>query len=195
MVENYIVRDERVKSIPYPPDFRPDGIGYGFLDLKGQPEKVSQIVEAKDLPGLQRLLRYLCSMESPFFSVGCEKASWKDSDGSFCVRGYVEFCFNFPTLANFRNYESIQKSFGLDLEKARIKGLDSFEWRVSPVDVSGVNKGMQSCAVWTSVSGLPNKRFALNNYDKALAFLAELFEELNIPHSATGQIFGPGNET
>ena len=193
-VKNYITQDERVKPVPYGPDFRSDSLGYGFVDLKDNPDRVTEIVEARDLPGLQRLLRFFASRDSPFFSIGCEKAVSDQGGSRFAVGGYVEFAFNFPTLAHFENYEMLQKGFEKKLVKARVSGLQYFEWKVSPIDLSRVKIRMMSCTVWIGLSELPSKDLAAKRYDEALRILASYFEGIVFPPSPQGQIFGGGAE-
>ena len=123
-VDNYIVTDDRVRYVPYQIDIRADSMGYGFIDLKNRPSEAMKVVEARELPELQLLLREFSLPSNPFFSIGCEKAAWKQDNGRYSVRGYVEFSFNFPVLANFQNYETLQKDFGQAIKKSDIPSRD-----------------------------------------------------------------------
>lgn len=192
--ENYMSQDDRVKQVPYPIDIGPKSIGYGFFDLKEEPERAFEIVEAQGLPELQRLLQFFASPDSPFFSIGCEKAVWEQGDRRFSVRGYVEFSFNFPTLAHFQNYETLQLGFDGTLQRAKISGLRYFDWKVSPIDVVPIKSRIMACTIWTMLSDQPSKELAAKRYDKALGLLASYLIGFDYPAAPQGQIFGRKKE-
>ena len=55
--------------IPYSGSLRRDGdINHGFKDLRGRPELVDEIPEAKKSKGLANLLRVIAHTASPFMS-------------------------------------------------------------------------------------------------------------------------------
>ncbi len=188
-VDNYIVTDDRVRYVPYQIDIRADSMGYGFIDLKNRPSEAMKVVEARELPELQLLLREFSLPSNPFFSIGCEKAAWKQDNGRYSVRGYVEFSFNFPVLANFQNYETLQKDFGQAIKKKKVTGLSYFEWRVAPMIIPWVKEGMHSCTLWIKVSDIPSRDLALRRYNKAVGLLTSYFKDLDIPHTTQSKVF------
>jgi len=62
--------------IPYRAQERPenpDRPNRGFIDLRNNPEAASNIFEARDVPGLQSILRSVNSCHSNLLSLGCER--------------------------------------------------------------------------------------------------------------------------
>src|SRR5690242_9980067 len=88
------------KDIPYlAADYADGAQNFGFTRLKGHPERVGDIEEAKGIPSYQALLTALNASASPFFSVSCEKSFNSDEAGHW-GSGFVEFAFNFPELVS-----------------------------------------------------------------------------------------------
>lgn len=189
-IECFFIDDERQKSIPYPQEIRADSINAGFFDLKSNPDLATKIVEARDLPGLLSLVQFFSEQASPYFSVGCEKAVWMEESGRYAARGYVEFSFNYRKLAHRQNYQSMYENFKASVGKAKIRGLSSFEWRVSPVSIETAGIILESCTIWTKVTDQVTKELALKRYDKSMRFLESYFREIAAPHGSEKPIFG-----
>ena len=88
------------KGVPYggADEDRPDGSrNYGFKPLKSNPAEIASIREAQGIPALKNALVVLNAENSPFFTIGCEKASGKNDSG-YWMNGYLEFAFNYGEL-------------------------------------------------------------------------------------------------
>jgi hypothetical protein len=88
------------KGIPYggANEDRADGSrNHGFKTLKSNPAEIVAIPEAEGVSALKNALIALNAADSPFFTVGCEKAFGKNDSGHW-VRGYLEFAFNYSEL-------------------------------------------------------------------------------------------------
>jgi hypothetical protein len=88
------------KGVPYggADEDRPDGArNYGFKPLKSNPAEITLIPEAQGIPALKNALIVLNAENSPFFTIGCEKASGK-KDSGYWMNGYLEFAFNYKEL-------------------------------------------------------------------------------------------------
>lgn len=62
--------------VPYPATERPETPNRpnrGFIDLRDDVHRISQIYEAEDVPGLRVLLRSINQESSAFMSLGCER--------------------------------------------------------------------------------------------------------------------------
>jgi hypothetical protein len=74
----------RGKAVPYggADEDRPDGTrNCGFKNLKGKPEEVDSIPEARDNPSLKNALLVVNGTDTPFFTMGCEKSCNKEVAG------------------------------------------------------------------------------------------------------------------
>lgn len=189
-IECFFVDDERRKSIPYPQEIRADSINAGFFDLKSRPDLATKIVEARDLPSLLSLVQFFSEKASPYFSIGCEKAVWMEENGRHAVRGYIEFSFNYRKLAHRQNYQSMHEKFEASVGKAKIRGLSSFEWRVSPISIDSAGIILESCTIWTKVADQSTVELALKRYDQSMRFLENYFREIAAPHGSEKPIFG-----
>lgn len=189
-IECFFADDERKKSIPYPQEIRADSINAGFFDLKARPDLATKIIEAKDLPSLLSLVQFFSEKASPYFSIGCEKAVWVEENGKYAARGYVEFAFNYRMLAHRQNYQSMYENFKTCRGKAKVRGLSSFEWKVSPVSIDSGGFIVESCTIWTKVADQSTKELALKRYDQSMRFLESYFREIAVAHGSEKPIFG-----
>jgi hypothetical protein len=189
-IKCFFVDDERKKSIPYPQEIRADSINAGFFDLKSRPDLVTKIMEASDLPSLLSLVQFFSEKASPYFSIGCEKAVWMEENGRYAARGYVEFSFNYRELAHRQNYQSMHENFKASVGKAKIRGLSSFEWRVSTVSIDSAGIILESCTIWTKVVDQGTVELAFKRYDQSMRFLESYFREIAAPHGSEKPIFG-----
>lgn len=84
-----ISRAEKPIGVPYS---RPaaDPNSHSYVDLKQDPEGITQIPEIRDWPELEDALRALNAPEAPYRTIGCEKSAIKQADGAHGVSGYVE---------------------------------------------------------------------------------------------------------
>jgi hypothetical protein len=82
--------------VPYGSFVREDGTNHGWVDLRDQPGLADRIPEARNLPGMQAILRAANGPQSPLMSIGCEKGLFP-VDGhhliTHMVGGYIDLVF------------------------------------------------------------------------------------------------------
>jgi len=188
-VECSFLDDDRTKPIPYQKEIRVDSINYGFMDLKSNPDLVNKVPEAKELVGLVALLSHFSERQEPYFSIGCEKATWIGDNDKYNTRGYVEFALNYEKIAHRRNYLTIFDRFVTEAKRSKVRGLASFEWQVSPVSIEKLGITIYSCTIWTMISDQPSDKISLKRYDEAMWFLKRFFSKTEVPHASGKPIF------
>lgn len=85
---------ERGNTVPYPPLEDEIRRNHGFVDLRGKPEAVATIPEARLSPALASLLTSLAQPHSAFISLGCDLGEHTDPASQLNTRrragGYVQ---------------------------------------------------------------------------------------------------------
>ena len=190
IVECSFVDDDRVKSIPYPPEIGANSLNVGFIDVKAKPELIGSLHELEGLPNLKKLLMYFSEETSPFFSIGCGKWITQQFDGRYRSCGYVEFAFNYSKLAHRQNYHSMFENFGRYAKDAKIRAFSGYKWRVSPILLTAQKIEMRSCAIWIDCVDHLSNSTALNAYDKSMGLLVRYFRGLPVRHGSERPIFG-----
>jgi len=84
--------------VPYASANRADGnVNHGWLDLRGRPDLVSQIPEARKSAGLTKLLEAIAQPSSELMSSGCECAAFDHGEEApnsrWHVGGFVDVMF------------------------------------------------------------------------------------------------------
>lgn len=167
----------RPKGIPYAAaDYEDGSQNFGFTSLRGHPERVADVQEAKSVPCYQALLRALNAPQSPFFSVACEKAFSSDETGHW-GSGYVEFAFNFAELvSDAANYFSLFYHFTYDAD-AYIGAHDvQFHWIVQPARFTDGSCDGFTCAVWFTTAQFATAPEARAEWDSAVNCFCEFVQ-------------------
>lgn len=133
------------KGIPYGGHGGPreDGTeNHGFKNLKGHPERLSEIPELNDSPALFELVAAISDPENGLVSVGC--AVWDFSDGNGHRReGYIEFVINSAKqTADAQNYFPLFFHFDRMLHEEGFHEIVNYHWELQgasfwPSDASG----------------------------------------------------------
>lgn len=93
LTSDFRVAEEGI-TVPYPPLFDQTRHNYGFVDLRGHPELVTNIPEGSQSAALRALLVRLSEPGSPFFSLGCDLGAHEESENDETSRhvagGYVQ---------------------------------------------------------------------------------------------------------
>ncbi len=110
-------------TVPYPPLWKGIRTNAGFVDLRGKPDLVAEIHEARNSPGLTALLRMI-AVRSDWHSVGCDLGEKIDDAAvgrKMRAGGYVQLiCSDFALDADAfealgrKILESLQQSAGAD---------------------------------------------------------------------------------
>lgn len=84
----------RGNTVPYPPLFDDIRSNHGFIDLRGRPDRIAQVPEARESTALASLLRALAAPDSPLVSLGCDLGEHVEADAPEAERevagGYVQ---------------------------------------------------------------------------------------------------------
>jgi hypothetical protein len=172
------------KGIPYGGalEDRPDGSrNHGFKPLKTNPAEIAVIPEIQGITALENAIIALNAPDSPFFTVGCEKASGKIDSGHW-MRGYLEFAFNYSELVT--NAEFYFKLFFL---------FNQWDWNQRPqigvqynfelegaaflaADVSGF-----TITAWISAGAYPTEELARTAWEGAVDMLVTFLSQHPIP--------------
>lgn len=90
--------DAAATLVPYYYAERPDGsVNFGWIDLRGHPDRVSQVPETTLSSGLSDILRTIASPDSPLMSGGCECGAFErhgyPAEMRWQVGGFVTVMF------------------------------------------------------------------------------------------------------
>jgi len=143
------------KEIPYMAEDRGGGnANHGFMNLKGKPEQAASIAEVQDNEHLKRAIITINEINTPFFTVGCEK-SLNQKDEIFWMRGFIEFAFNHRELvADFRNYFEVFVDFNHFIWQRKFEQPVVYSWEIEGALFRKVNSDGFSVAVWITTGDL-----------------------------------------
>lgn len=109
--------------VPYPPAPREEGrMNHGYVRLKGNPEMIERIPEAKGWPEYQQFLRRINADTSPIEFVGCEKGHFPCYRGEAKVQlgSYTDVIFTETSLNDEpRNFLKLADAFGQAMRGSR----------------------------------------------------------------------------
>jgi hypothetical protein len=96
MFEVMLRVDHKVFGVPYyrPPE---DSNSASFIDLKKQPERISEIPELRDWTELRNVIR-AANESSNFKTLGCAEFVYDQDSPQYMLLTYVDFCFAKPEL-------------------------------------------------------------------------------------------------
>lgn len=162
------------KGVPYGGrgELREDGsANYGFKALKGKPEEAVLINEVQDEEHFRNALVAINGLDTPFFTVGCEK-SFNEHPKGYWARGYLEFAFNYCDLV-----EDAQYYFKLFFDFTHYVWKNQFNEHVQyHFELEGAHFFKGDCdgytvAVWINVSVLPTEEEVKEVWGKAVDLL------------------------
>ncbi len=170
---------QHLKGIPYGAGNHPDGSrNHGFRRLKGHPDLVSSIPEVTGWNAIADALRYLNAWETPFFTVGCEKAI-NQHEGKYWARGYLEFAFNYvESVVDAASYFPVFFHFNRALHSEQPSRC-SFEFELEGAHfLDGPVDGF-SVTVWINTPLCPDEATAKAEWSNALAFLVRFLSAVH----------------
>lgn len=188
-VEMSLRKEDRIKDVPYPVDLRLDSLGHGFTNMKGNPDLVSGIFEAKDMYGIQSALKKINISDSPFFSIGCEKAFTKIGEMAYVGKGYIEFSYNFEPVARYSNYAKIYDAFLNSKELKSLSGNIHFEWVIAPVRLTDKQACIETCALWVTTDTQNTENLARASLNKCFKAFGNFVGLLRIKTDGLTPIF------
>ena len=158
------------KGVPYggADEDRPDGSrNFGFKNLRSNPEEIEVIPEAQNVPALKNALRVLNAPESPFFTIGCEKALQKNDLG-YQVNGYLEFAFNYCELvADAQFYFKLFFDFNQWYWSQQQQAVQ-FVFELEGAQFLDANVAGLTMSVWIATSSLPTEELARSTWEAAI---------------------------
>lgn len=169
------------KAIPYHavPRTSDETSNHGFVALKGRPaEEIRAIPEASGVKALERFLVIVNDIETPFFSVGCEKAFNFDARWGHWGRGYVEFSFNHPTLAaDAQNYFKLFFEFSRRLALVQPPVSVSYCWELDRAEFVVTKTTGFTVAVWVQTDDMACQEEVVTAWCHGLDVLTEFLGE------------------
>jgi hypothetical protein len=104
-------------TVPYPPVTDELRRNRGFVDLRKEPEKVSEIAEGAGSPALRNLLIRVASKGSPIFTIGCDLGAHQERPNvpARCrevAGGYIQFASIHYDRAEPQSYSAFANAIG-----------------------------------------------------------------------------------
>lgn len=116
---------DKLTAVPYS---TPDDPTRRFFDLRAHPEQITLIRELDGRPALREQVELLNRPESPFMTIGCERAvsRHRQPDGSLFWKttSYVQLASGDPARCEITSYERFARA----LHGALDCGAESNEW-------------------------------------------------------------------
>ena len=180
---------KQAKTIPYPSQERDSfkSSNHGFKVLKGKPQDISLIPEAKDNQHIIKALEIINDERIAFFSVGCEKAfNYKPEYGHW-ARGYIEFSYNAVELVkDARNYFGLFYQFNDAIWEHQFNLPVRFDWEFDrAIFTDADNQTGFSCAVWITTNDLQSAEDAKYVWQVSLDFLAGFLGQFGQQNDST----------
>ena len=175
------------KGIPYGggSEDRPDGSrNHGFKPLKSNSAEIAGIPEAQNMTALKNALIALNAADSPFLTVGCEKA-FGENDSGHWIRGYLEFAFNYAELiADAAFYFKLFFLFNQWYCQQKQPVGVQYNFELEGATFLASNVSGFTISVWISAGTYPTKEFARATWEEALETLVTFLKEQPIPPDA-----------
>ena len=168
------------KGIPYggAHEDRPDGSrNHGFKPLKSNPAEIAVIPEAQGITALKNALIALNAANSPFFTVGCEKASGENDSGHW-MRGYLEFAFNYGELVAdaafcFKLFFLFNQWYWTQKQQVGVR----YNFELEGATFLDANVSGFTITAWISAGTYPTKELARTAWEAALDTLVAFLRE------------------
>jgi hypothetical protein len=165
-------------TVPYPRLWKGIRTNAGFVDLRGHPERVADIHEATNSPGLTALLRFLAT-NARWHSVGCDLGEKEDlSAGTIKYRagGYVQIINSNFALPS-EEYESLgERIFAHTENGADVADEWHLQFSIRPVmlKIDVTNDEYFSLWIWFHCYG-DNMPTALASRERFLELMGQFF--------------------
>ncbi len=172
------------KGIPYggTGEDRPGGSrNHGFKSLKSNPEEIAAIPEAQRFGALTRALVAMNTADSPFLTVGCEKAFGSNESGQW-IRGYLEFAFNYAELiADATFYFKLFFFFNQWYSKRKQLAGVQYNFELEGATFLKTNVSGFTISAWISAGTYPTREGAQASWEDALDVLIEFLSQQPSP--------------
>jgi hypothetical protein len=168
-----ISRIEKPIGVPYGRQAT-DPKSHGYVNLRENPEQIALIPEIHDWPELESTLRELNRTDSPFQTLGCEKAEIHPNDGSHGVSGYVDIAF--VDLAIAQRWDIHLRLFQIFQQQmvAQWPGeATSVEFVMQPTQWIELQQSSWSFSVWVVVGNCRTETAAKEEWSATLKIVRE----------------------
>jgi hypothetical protein len=183
------------KAIPYAgtDEARPDGgVNHGFMDLKGHPERLDLVPEAREDRAIAGLMRAINARDTGVFSIASMSSAEPGVHGA-AYNGYLEIAFNSRhQVEDPANYFALFLQFDRLLAARVFHHAVEFEWELNPAYFSAGDIGGWSVAIHVRTAREASLAIARASWDAAMSILEELFAA--VPEEIEDRIYGPGTE-
>ena len=147
----YLTLRQEGKTIPYPAQKWANSRNHGFWLLKGHPERIAQVPEAKACPGLAHALERINAAETEFYTAGCDYSLNTESNGSHWAKGYIDCIFVDPKQASdCQAYFDLFRSFDAYLRDQDYHDPIDFHWELESVDFIEDNYSGWTLCLWVT---------------------------------------------
>jgi hypothetical protein len=121
---------KRGNTVPYPPLFDDVRRNFGFLDLRGNPDRVDDVPETVESPALRNLLLDMADPESTLMSIGCDLGNRRHKDAQLGRRyragGYIQIAFLPLGPPDLPQLEAVVRAAEAELKA----GISQDNWRI-----------------------------------------------------------------
>lgn len=175
-------------TVPYPPVTDEIRRNRGFVDLRKEPQRASEIAEADESPVLRKLLVRVAKKRSPIFTIGCDLGAHQERTNVPTRRrevagGYIQFANIHYDKVEPQSYSAFANEIGKNVKS--YAGQD--HWKLDCVGMwvdfkfEGEPQGLRpSLWIWffassnTSLNALQSRERLIGAIDAAVASPATL---------------------
>lgn len=170
-------------TVPYPPLYDDIRRNHGFVDLRGKPELVREVLEAAESGALFRLLIALSQPRSQVCSLGCDLGTHVNSAARWGTRqvagGYVQIADS-----RFENFEfNIVKDVSVYIEKSLRANVGNDRWDVKfelRSVIFNFNAPVEAPSVWLWFFAKHSSRTgAIESRERLMNCVAEALEKFS----------------
>lgn len=113
--------DPEGMTVPYAPIADEVRRNHGFVDLRKEPKKASEIAEGADSPALRNLLIQVARKGSPIFTIGCDLGTHRERTNVPARRrevagGYIQFASIYYDKAEPQSYSAFANAIGKNVK-------------------------------------------------------------------------------
>lgn len=171
----------RTITIPYPGVEREDSPHNGFIPLKVRPKDIDAIPAVEDNDALKHALIKINDASSPFFTVACRKV-FNSDEGSFWVKGYLEFSLNYIEIAkDSPNYFLLFEQFNRHVLESNFDIPVDFNFELHGANFADIASNGYTACVWITTAEFPTTEGAYKTWNQSVGFLADFLSGFEKP--------------
>ncbi|MEA4834974.1 MAG: hypothetical protein VB133_07565 [Anaeromusa sp.] len=162
------------KGVPYGAVERSDSTNHGFKELKGNAAAAERIAEVQDNEALKKALVNINRIDTPFFTVGCEKSLNREiTNDRYWMKGFIEFAFNYADIVdNAQHYFKLFYEFNKVVAETKYDLPIQFVWEIEAAHFSKINTGGFTATVWITTMDNPERKEIEDMWGAGVSYLA-----------------------